>query len=522
MRIRMNRNEMISRIKHADKPWDLVIVGGGATGLGCAIDGASRGYRVLLLEQDDFAKGTSSRSTKLIHGGVRYLQQGNLSLVLEALKERGRLKRNAPHLVHNLPFVVPNYDWWEGPFYGIGLKIYDILAGKHGFGHSKFLSKEKTRKYLPTVETEGLLGGVIYYDGQFDDSRLAINMAQTAAEQSATVVSYMKVEGLIKEKQMTAGVLARDMETGEEYHIRANGVINATGVFTDEVLKMDDPGARRMILPSQGIHLVLDDSFLPGDTAIMVPHTADGRVLFATPWHDRVIVGTTDTMVDQILAEPRPFEDEIEFLLSHAAKYLEKDPSASDVLSVFAGLRPLVTRGDEENTAAVSRDHTIYISRSGLVTVTGGKWTTYRKMAEDAIDNAAVIAHLEERQCVTRDLHIHGYHNHAEKFGNLAVYGSDAAGINDLIRQQPELNEPVHPHLNTTAAEVVWAVRHEMARTVEDFLSRRTRALMLNAKASMEAASRVAEFMADELGYERDWVETQTSAYRELAKGYLL
>ncbi|MCF8024212.1 MAG: glycerol-3-phosphate dehydrogenase/oxidase [Desulfobacteraceae bacterium] len=518
----MNRSEMISRVKHEKRPWDLVIVGGGATGLGCAIDAASRGYGVLLLEQNDFAKGTSSRSTKLIHGGVRYLQQGNVSLVLEALKERGRLKRNAPHLVHNLRFVVPSYDWWEGPFYGIGLKIYDMLAGKHGFGHSKFLSKETTRKYLPTVETEGLRGGVIYYDGQFDDSRLAVNMAQTACEQSATLINYMKVVGLIKENQMTAGVLVRDMETGWEYEIRAKGVINATGVFTDRVLKMDDPEARQMILPSQGVHLVLDASFLPGDTAVMVPHTADGRVLFATPWHDKVIVGTTDTMVDDVLTEPRALDDEIEFLLSHAAKYLEKDPSESDVLSVFAGLRPLVSQGEGENTAAVSRDHTIYISRSGLVTVTGGKWTTYRKMAEDTIDNAAVVAHLKENQCVTKDLHIHGYHNHPEKFGELAIYGSDAAGINDLLFERPGLKEPIHPKLNIISAEAVWAVRNEMARTVEDFLARRTRALLLDARASMEAAPAVAKLMADELGYGKDWVHSQTEVYCDLAKGYLV
>lgn len=518
----MNRQEMISRIRNTDEPWDLVVIGGGATGLGCAIDGASRGYRVLLAEQDDFAKGTSSRSTKLVHGGVRYLQQGNVSLVLEALKERGRLRKNAPHLVHNLPFVVPSYDWWEGPFYGIGLKIYDMLAGKHGFGHSRFLSKEKTRGYLPTVETEGLRGGVIYYDGQFDDSRLAVNMAQTAAEQSATVVNYMKVVGLIKENQMTAGVLAADEETGDEYEIRAKGVINATGVFTDSVLKMDEPEARQMILPSQGVHLVLDDSFLPGDTAIMVPHTADGRVLFATPWHDKVIVGTTDTLMDSILKEPKPLEEEIEFLLSHAAKYLEKDPSESDVLSVFAGLRPLVGQAEGENTAAVSRDHTIYISRSGLVTITGGKWTTYRKMAEDTIDNAAVVANLEERPCVTRDLHIHGYHNHPEKFGDLAVYGADAAGINDLTYQMPELKKPLHPDLDMIAAQAVWAVRHEMARTVEDFLARRTRALLLDARASMEAAPAAAELMADELGTDRKWIDSQISQYRELAAGYIL
>lgn len=518
----MNRNEMISRIKHSGQPWDLVIIGGGATGLGCAIDAASRGYQTLLLEQDDFAKGTSSRSTKLVHGGVRYLQQGNVSLVLEALKERGRLRKNAPHLVHNLPFVVPSYDWWEGPFYGIGLKIYDMLAGKHGFGHSRFLSKEKTRKYLPTVETGGLRGGVIYYDGQFDDSRLAINMAQTAAEQSATVVNYMKVVGLIKENQMIAGVLARDMEASGEHEIRARGVINATGVFTDQVLRMDDPDARPMILPSQGVHLVLDESFLPGRTAVMVPHTADGRVLFATPWHDKVIVGTTDTMVQEISLEPRPLEAEVEFLLSHAARYLEKDPAASDVLSVFAGLRPLVNTGGHDNTAAVSRDHTIYISRSGLVTVTGGKWTTYRKMAEETVDQASVVAHLEERPCETRDLHIHGYHNHPEKFKNLAIYGADAAGILDLLYKRPELQDPLHPGLPSIAAEVVWAVRHEMARTVEDFLSRRTRALLLDARASMEAAPRVAALMAAELGRDENWIRGQIETYHALARGYLL
>ena len=341
----MNREEMLARLKNTDEPWDLIIIGGGATGLAAAIESASRGYRTLLLEQDDFSKGTSSRSTKLVHGGVRYLQQGNVSLVLEALKERGLLRKNAPHLVHNLPFVVPNYDWWEGPFYGIGMKVYDLLSGRHGFGHSKFLSKEKTLEYLPTVEPKGLRGGVIYYDGQFDDSRLAVNMAQTAVNQSGTILNYVKVTGLIKEKEFVAGVQAKDVETGLEFELRAKGVINATGVFTDDIIHMDDPGAKNMLTLSQGIHIVLDKSFLPGTSAIMVPHTADGRVLFATPWHDKVIVGTTDTPVKSASLEPRPLSEEIEFLLSHAAKYLTKDPVASDVLSMFAGLRPLVSQG---------------------------------------------------------------------------------------------------------------------------------------------------------------------------------
>jgi len=518
----MNRNEMLSRIKHADGPWDFVIIGGGATGLACALEAASRGYQTLLLEQDDFCKGTSSRSTKLVHGGVRYLQQGNVSLVLEALKERGLLRKNAPHLVHNLPFVVPNYDWWEGPFYGIGLKLYDVLSGKHGFGRSKFLSKKKTLKYLPTIETHGLKGGVIYHDGQFDDSRLAINLAQTAADQSATVANYVKVVGVIKEKDFVSGVLAKDQETGEEFEIRSKGVINATGVFTDAVLKMDDPNAENMITPSQGVHLVLDKSFLPGKTAIMVPHTTDGRVLFATPWHDKVIVGTTDTPVKKILLEPRPLAAEIEFLISHTAQYLTKDPTPSDVLSIFAGLRPLVSRGAGGSTSAISRDHTIYISRSGLVTITGGKWTTCRKMAEDTIDHAILIAHLDEKPSVTANLPIHGYHNNPEKYGNLAIYGSDAQLIKDLLLSSPEYKRKLHPNFKTILGEVIWAVRNEMARTVEDFLSRRTRALLLDAKASMEAAPKVARLMAKELGKGEAWIEKQTRDYCKLAQEYLI
>ena len=518
----MNRKEMLARIEQGETLWDFVIIGGGATGLATAIEAASRGYRTALLEQEDFSKGTSSRSTKLIHGGVRYLQQGNVTLVLEALKERGLLRKNAPHLVHNLRFVVPIYDWWEGPFYGIGLKLYDMLAGKHGFGKSKHLSREKTLEYLPTIETEGLRGGVIYYDGQFDDARLAVNMAQTAVDQTATVVNYMKVTGLLKEEGIVSGVTAVDGETGKTYEIPARSVINATGVFTDAVLEMDDPDSEKMILPSQGVHLVFDKSFLPGESAIMVPHTADGRVLFATPWHDRVVVGTTDIPVPDISLEPRPMEEEIDFLLTHAAHYLTKDPSSSDILSMFAGLRPLVKQGSEDSTAAVSRDHTIHISRSGLVTIAGGKWTTCRKMAEDTIDQAATVAQLAESPSVSRDLNIHGFHRNFDKFGELAIYGADAQSIRDLASETPGLGEPLHENFSTIAAEVVWAVRHEMARTVEDFLSRRTRALLLDARASMEMAPRVAELMAAELGKDDTWAEAQVQAFTDLAKGYIV
>lgn len=505
-----------------NKEWDFIIIGGGAIGLGTAIEASSRGYKTLLLEQSDFSKGTSSRSTKLVHGGVRYLQQGNISLVLDALKERGILRRNAPHLVHDLPFIVPNYDWWEGPFYGIGLKLYDALAGKEGFGPSKLLSKEETLKHIPTIEQEGLRGGVIYYDGQFDDARLAINMAETAYEQGATLINYMKVTSLIKDDEMTCGVEAADVLTGEKYSIGAKVVINATGVFTDTIRKMDDPENQNIIVSGQGVHIVLDKSFLPGDSAIMVPQTDDGRVLFAIPWRDYIIIGTTDTPVDEFLIEPVPFESEIEFLISHAARYLDKDPNRSDVLSVFAGLRPLVKSGDSENTAAISRDHTLNISRSGLLTITGGKWTTYRKMAEDTIDQAIHLARLDYEESVTKELRIHGYHSHADEFGDLEIYGSDAISINELLHKDQKYNKKIHPLFPVTVGEVIWAVRNEMAMTIDDFLARRTRMLLKNAKAATEAAPKVAEIMANELNRDKTWIDLQLKEFDDIAENYII
>ncbi|MBX6363884.1 MAG: glycerol-3-phosphate dehydrogenase/oxidase [Gemmatimonadetes bacterium] len=519
----MDRTEMMRAVESAREPWELLVIGGGATGLGVAVDAASRGYRTLLLEQSDFAKGTSSRSTKLVHGGVRYLRQGNVSLVVEALKERGLLLRNAPHLVRNLPFVVPSYDWWEGPFYGIGLKMYDLLAGRQGIGRSHLLSRRRTLELIPTLEPEGLTGGVIYHDAQFDDARLAIDLARTAAAHGAVLLNYVVVTGLLKVRDEVAGVHARDLESGRELELEARVVVNATGVFADRIRRMDDAAARDLITPSQGAHIVLDRSFLPGDSAIMVPKTADGRVLFAIPWHDRVVVGTTDTPVHDVTLEPRPFAEEIEFLLEHAARYLVQDPRPEDVRSVFAGLRPLVG-GEEQGspTSALSRDHTLSISRSGLVTITGGKWTTYRRMAQDTVDHAATIAGLDDRPCITRDLPIHGHDEHAERHGPLAPYGSDAPAIAALMREVPRGAERLHPDFPTTRAEVIWAARHEMARTVEDVLARRTRMLLLDARASMQAAPAVAAILAEELGEDEAWREAQVASYLELARGYTL
>jgi len=501
----------------------MIIVGGGATGVGIAIDAANRGYEVLLLERSDFGKGTSSRSTKLIHGGVRYLEQGNLSLVMEALKERGLLLKNAPHLVHDLGFVVPNYDWWEAPFYGMGLKIYNLLAGKYGFGASRLLSREETLERLPTINTDGLRGGVVYYDGQFDDSRLLIHMVMTAFELGATLLNYFEVTDLLRgSDDLVDGVVARDVETGEEMPLEAKIVINATGAFSDALRRMADASASPIISPSQGIHLVFDRSFLPGDSAIMVPHTSDGRVLFAIPWHGHTMIGTTDTPLDEIPVEPVAREDEIEFILSTAREYLAKKPTRDDVLSVFAGVRPLVRAGDGANTAALSRDHTIQIERSGLLTICGGKWTTYRHMAEDCVNQAATLARLPDKPCATANLNIHGFHSSAGKFGSLSVYGSDAPAIEELMRTQPELAQPLHPALPYMRAEVVWQTRFEMARTVEDILARRTRALFLNARAALAMAPEVARLMAAELGQGRDWERRQIDQLRTLAQRYLL
>ena len=519
----MNRDEMWGRLDRGGQPWDMVVVGGGATGVGVAVDAASRGYDVLLLEASDFGKGTSSRSTKLVHGGVRYLRQGNVPLVMEALRERGILRRNAPHLVSDREFVVPNYDWWEAPFYGIGLKVYDALAGKYGFGKSSLLSKEETVERLPTIETEGLRGGVIYHDGQFDDARLLIHLALTAAEQGATLLNYVRVTDLLEgDDGYVRGVRATDEEGGGTLEIEARVVINATGPFADGLRRMDDPDAGSIIRPSQGIHLVLDKTFLPGDAAIMVPQTEDGRVLFAVPWHDRVIVGTTDTPVEEATLEPVPLEEEVEYVLRHAARYLEKDPEASDVRSVFAGIRPLVGPEDEEDTSSLSRDHTLQVSSSGLVTITGGKWTTYRKMAEDTVDNALAVAGLEVEPCVTKELNVHGYHQHADRFDALAVYGSDAPEVESVLEEEEGWDEPLHPRLRIRRGEVAWAARREMARTVEDVLSRRSRALLLDARAAVEVAPEVAGLLAAELGRDDAWVQGQVEAFTELARGYLV
>jgi glycerol-3-phosphate dehydrogenase len=513
----VNRDEMV---KNIEAPWDVIVVGGGATGLGAAVDAASRGYKTLLLEQHDFAKATSSRSTKLIHGGLRYLQQGNIGLVTEALRERGRLCNNAPHLVHHLPFLVPLYHWWEGPFYGIGLKVYDLLAGELGLEPSRHLSRQQTLLAIPTIERKGLRGGALYYDGQFDDARLAITLAQTAVDQGATALNYMQVTSFLKKKEKIEGVRATDIETGIHYKLKAKVVINATGIFSDQLRKVDDKKSTAMMEPSQGVHLVLPASFLPSKTAILVPHTEDKRVIFIVPWHGRVLVGTTDTPVKKASLEPIPLKTEINFLLKHAARYLEKDPTEEDILSIYAGQRPLI-RSEGKSTAALSRDHVITVSKSGLVTIAGGKWTTYRKMAEDVINKSIVVGRLPSRACVTANLPLHGYEKGLDLSDHWTIYGTDAKEIKRLIRESKKLGEIIAPHLPYSAAEVVWAVRHEMARSVEDVLARRTRILFLDAMAALAAAPAVAKILAAELKKSSAWQTKQIQEFKRVAKSYL-
>jgi glycerol-3-phosphate dehydrogenase len=506
--------------------WDVIVIGGGATGLGVAVDAQTRGYSTLLLEQYDFAKATSSRSTKLVHGGVRYLKQGNISLVLEALRERGLLCRNAAHLVHDLAFVVPRYKWWEGPFYGVGFKLYDVLAGKLNIAKSRRLNRAETIQRIPNVETANLIGGAMYHDAQFDDARLAFALAQTAADHGAVLVTYMPVTGLLKAGGAIVGVQATDAESGREYELRAKVVINATGVFADSVRRLDDRHVDALVSPSQGVHLVLDRSFQPSDTAIMVPQTDDGRVLFVIPWHERVLIGTTDTPMAHAEIEPRPLCDEIAFILRNAARYLSHDPSERDVLSCFAGLRPLVQpQHDDLHTKSMSREHLVVISPSGLVTIVGGKWTTYRKMAQDALDDAIVVGGLPERPCVTEHLPLHGCMRRDDPAlpaaGHMQMYGSDAVEVQAYLAAHPSGREPLHPRLPYACGQISWAAAHEMARTLEDVLARRTRSLLLDARASIEAAPRAAARLAGELGRDDAWVAAQVAEYTQLARGYL-
>ncbi len=517
-----DRTEYLKRIGEAGSEWDIIVIGGGASGLGIALDAVARGYKTLLLEQADFAKGTSSRSTKLVHGGVRYLAQGDIRMVREASIERGLLHRNAPHLVKDQVFIVPVYSTWDRLKYTIGLKLYDRIAGKLRLGPSLFISRKETLEKIPGIRPEGLVGGVLYHDGQFDDSRLAINLAQSIWEYGGDAINYTRVTGLLKtENGKLCGVQILDTETRNTYALKGKAVVNATGVFVDDILQMDKPGSPPTICVSQGVHIVLDREFYPSADALMIPKTSDGRVLFAVPWHDKVVVGTTDTPVDHASLEPQALEKEIAFVLETAGTYLQKKPTRKDVLSVFAGLRPLAApKKGQQKTKEISRSHKIIVSSSQLFTILGGKWTTYRKMGEDLVNRIEKDLGWEHRKPATASLPIHGYANNIDWNDPFYFYGSDAW----ILRRK--LNGTAHQWLSEELKihklQIIWAVEHEMARTVEDVLARRTRALLLNARESKRIAPQVAEIMAHLLGKDEDWKQDQVTRFGQLADHYSL
>ena len=518
----MNRNELIQTLlDEPQKQWDIIVIGGGATGLGIALDAVTRGYKTILFEQSDFAKGTSSRSTKLVHGGVRYMAQGDILLVIEALHERGLMLKNAPHLTANQEFVIPVYTYWDVFLYTAGLKFYDLLAGRLSMGKSYFINRKRAVQRLPLLKPEGLKGGIVYHDGQFDDARMAVTLAIASIEKGGTVLNYFQAGSLLKdEKGKITGVLARDLVSGKEYNIKGKLVINAAGVFADEIHRMDDPVSKPTIRPSQGVHVVLDKSFLQSESAIMIPKTDDGRVLFAIPWYGKVVSGTTDTPLNTVTLEPRALDQEVDFILKTAGKYLTRQPKREDVNCIFAGLRPLAANPDNpEATKEVSRRHKITLSQSGLLSIIGGKWTSYRRMAEDTIDRAIKAGTIEKRKCVTRNFSFYPNGNPIAS-ERLRIYGSNAFQVEDLIREHPELGGLIHEKLPYTKAEIVWICRNEMPFTLEDMLARRTRALILDARASAEAGPSVAALMAKELGFSKTWQENEISKYSDLIKIY--
>ncbi len=521
----MNRESLSGKLKNDNYCCDLLVIGGGATGLGVAVDAASRGFKTVLLEQHDFAKGTSSRSTKLVHGGVRYLGQGDVALVVDALKERGRMQKNAPHLVDSMRFIIGNYKWWEKAFYTIGLTLYDLLARSLSLGRSLPMNRKSVSNEIPTIKQKSLRGGVVYYDGQFDDARMAVSLAQTAVDHGAVCLNYAKVISFLKnENGEITGVVAKDVLGGDEFNVTAKCVINATGVFVDDLMELDEKNSKKKVRPSQGVHLVVDRKFLPGTSALMIPKTYDGRVLFGVPWHGKVVLGTTDTPLDAHSLEPCALEKEIDFILDQASQYLDNAPTRDDVLSVFAGLRPLAVSSDSGNkkTKEISRSHKIYVSKSGLLTITGGKWTTYREMAEDIVNKGIKLKGLEKKRCVTENLRLHGYAENVDRSTWDYVYGSDITSIRNLVNTDKSLGELIHPDYTFTKAHVVWAVRNEMALTVEDVLARRVRLLFLDARAAIATAPLVASIMAKELDETTLWEESQIEAFHVLAQNYIL
>lgn len=531
----MERNKHISRLKKNDT-FDLLVIGGGATGSGIAVDAASRGMKVLLVEKNDFAEGTSSRSTKLIHGGVRYLEKAfkhldkeQYSFVKEGLYERGVILKNAPHLTNKIKFVTPLYKWIELPYVFAGLKLYDILSGKMRLGKSRLLLKKETLEKLPIVNNDGLKGGVLYYDGQFNDSRMAVMLVKTAVNYGATVLNHMEVTNLIKENNLISGVWLKDNISGETYTAKGIAVVNATGAYADFVRKMDSEEAEPVLKVSSGIHIVLDKKFAPTEYGMMIPETEDGRIIFVLPWEGHALVGTTDDPA-VIRDHPNVTENEIEYVLKQIGKYYKNPPEKKDILSAWSGIRPLVKDPDAKTTEEILRNHYIEVSKSKLVTITGGKWTSYRHMAEDVVDRVISEFSLKAGPCITPDLKIAGGENfNSEDYKLLQQkykidydialhlhrsYGSLAEDVIGSTKKEKafERLDSSHPYIE---AEVYYCVKNEMAVHVVDFLIRRIPLGLLDIKAAKYASKRVLEIMRSILDWDAPRIQKEQKLISE-------
>jgi glycerol-3-phosphate dehydrogenase len=496
----MDRKKQIQNLLSTSH-WDFIIIGGGATGLGSALDAASRGYKVLCVEKNDFSKGTSSRSTKLIHGGVRYLEQGNFNMVKDALQERWFLLKNASEATKKLSFVLPVYSWWKFIYYALGLMLYDVLSGKFSIGKTRMMNSKAVVKKIPEINKNSLVGGIRYFDGQFDDSQISVALARTAIHHGATVINHMEVKAFVyNDHHKITGIQLTDTLTEETYSPVCSVVINATGVFSDIIMKMDDPAHHNIIKPSRGIHIVVNKTFYNSAHAMLIPKTTDGRVLFAVPWHDKVIIGTTDTNTDDICEEPKAEKEEIDFILNNFNAYMQTQIDYENIISVFAGLRPLIKKQNITSTADLVRDHSIIISKSGLITITGGKWTTYRKMAKDVIDIALRIHH------------------------DLPFVKTKTSNLNLLFKNpgiEHATQERIHPDYTYTTGDVLFAIQNEMACTLEDILARRIRLLFLDAKAALAAAPKVCKILQTEIGMDDDWYNNQLASFTKLTENYL-
>jgi glycerol-3-phosphate dehydrogenase len=536
----MERRQLIERLSR--EAFDILVIGGGATGCGIALDAASRGLRTALVEKQDFSEGTSSRSTKLIHGGVRYLEQaikrldrGQFNLVRDALHERALLLRIAPHLSRRLQLLTPLKRWWEAPYYWVGLMMYDLLSGRASIGRSSYLTRRRSLERYPALRAEGLVGSVAYFDGQFDDSRMNVELALTAIQEGAAAVNHMEATALLKESGRLTGAKLHDGLSGKTLSVRARVVVNAAGPFCDLVRRMDDPACEPMLTTSSGVHIILDSEYAPPDLGMLIPKTEDGRVLFTLPWMGYTLAGTTDSPAP--LAEHVPvLEEEIEYILRHVRLYLDRPLTRADVKSAWSGLRPLVSNPKAGGTAKLSRDHVIADSAAGLITVTGGKWTTYRKMAQDAVDHAIARGRLAATHaCRTQEILLVGATGYepeaaprlAAQYGLAEdtarhlqlAYGGRAPRVAELAAAKlgRRLAEG-HPHIE---AEVVWAVRQEMALTAMDVLARRTRLAFIETRAALAALPRTIELMAKELRWDEKRRARETRQARALLKGSL-